>query len=291
VPARPSTAAPSPSAAPSSAAPTTAAASKAAPSPSASRSHVAAVPRSVSAKKGAATWQFSGITTALKESGVSWYYTWGSGNGGIDAPAGVQFVPMVWGASDVTTGTLDQVRGEGSALLTFNEPDMSSQANMTPQQALALWPKLEATGMELGSPAVATGAATPNGWLDQFMQGARSKGYRVDFIAVHWYGSDFSTPDAVSQLESYLAAIHARYGLPIWLTEYALIDFSGATSYPTAQQQTSFVTASTRMLQSLAYVQRYSWFAFPATTPGQTGMFQPGGAPNTLGDAYEEAGD
>ncbi|HEV2635217.1 MAG TPA: sigma-70 family RNA polymerase sigma factor [Actinocrinis sp.] len=246
-----------------------------------------------SAKKGAATWSFSGSETAFRESGVSWFYTWGADHSGITAPAGVQFVPMIWGAASVTTGNLATAKQDSTsgALLGFNEPDMSSQANMTPQQALALWPQLMSTGLELGSPSVASGAATPGGWLDQFMQGARSKGYRVDFITVHWYGSDFGPAAATSQLEQYLQAIHTRYGLPIWLTEYALIDFSGGTSYPTAQQQAAFVTSSAKMLQGLSWIQRYSWFAFPATTPGQTGLFSPGGAPTPMGSAYIAAGE
>jgi RNA polymerase sigma factor (sigma-70 family) len=244
------------------------------------------------AKKGAATWSFSGIDTAFQESGVSWYYTWGADHSGITAPAGVQFVPMIWGAASVTASNLATAEQDsGGALLGFNEPDVSNQSNMTPQQALALWPQLMSTGLELGSPSVAADAATPGGWLDQFMQGARSKGYRVDFIAVHWYGSDFNSADATSQLEQYLQAIHTRYDLPIWLTEYALINFSNGTSYATTQQQSAFVTSSTVMLQSLSYVQRYSWFAFPATTPGQTGLFSPGGAPTPMGSAYIAAGE
>ncbi len=128
---------------------------------------------------------------------------------GVTAPAGVSYVPMIWGAANVTSATLSQVSQEGRILLGFNEPDLASQSNMTVAQALDLWPKLMATGMTLGSPAVAAGAATPGGWLDQFMAGAKTRGYRVDFITVHWYGGDFSTGPAVQELESYLQAIYA----------------------------------------------------------------------------------
>ncbi len=83
-----------------------------------------------------------------------------------------------------------------------------------------------ATGMTLGSPAVASNAATPGGWLDQFMQGAKARGYRVNFITVHWYGGDFDTGPAVSELQSYLQAIYDRYHLPIWLTEFALTNYA-----------------------------------------------------------------
>ncbi|HEX3515314.1 MAG TPA: glycoside hydrolase family protein, partial [Trebonia sp.] len=207
------------------------------------------------------------------------------------APASVSYVPMIWGAADVTSATLSQVGQEGRVLLGFNEPDLGSQSNMSVSQALGLWPKLMATGMTLGSPAVASGAATPGGWLDQFMAGAKARGYRVDFIAVHWYGGDFDTGPAVQQLESYLEAIYARYHLPVWLTEFALTSYSGGTaSFPAEAQQAAFLTAATKMLDGLSYVQRYAWFALPTSAgSGTTGLFNPGPAVTQVGEAFESA--
>jgi hypothetical protein len=201
----------------------------------------------------------------------------------------VQFVPMIWGAASVTSATLSRVAHEGRYLLGFNEPDLHSQSNMTVGQALGLWPQLMATGMRLGSPAVAAGGATPGGWLDSFMKGAAARGDRVNFITLHWYGGDFATGPAVSQLESYLQAVYARYHLPIWLTEFALANFSGASpSFPTQGQQASFLTAATTMLQRLPYVQRYAWFALPVTaTDGSTGLFRAGGVATQVGRAFE----
>ena len=239
-------------------------------------------------KKGVAAWAFSGVSSALAKSGASWYYTWAPGHSGIGSPNGVGFVPMIWGAGSVTAATLRQVRHEGHYLLGFNEPDNSGQSNLTVRHALALWPRLMATGMKLGSPAVATDAATPGGWLDRFMHGARASGYRVSFIAVHWYGGDFATGAAVGQLRTYLEAIHARYHLPIWLTEFALIRFGSTTSFPSPRQQAAFVTAAARMLQGLSFVQRYAWFALPATSgDGSAGLFRPGAVATTAGRAFE----
>jgi hypothetical protein len=209
---------------------------------------------------------------------------------GVASP-GAQFVPLIWGASSVNAADLATAKDTGSPyLLGFNEPDNSAQSNMTVSQALGLWPQLEATGMQLGSPAVSTGAATPGGWLDQFMAGAKADGYRVDFITLHWYGGDFDTAAAVSQLEQYVQAVYDRYHLPIWLTEYALINFSaGGPQYPTQAQQAAFVTASTEMLDSLSYVQRYAWFALPATSGSPTGLFSAGPVVTQVGQAFETA--
>ena len=249
-----------------------------------------AAPAVTGSKKGVSAWSFTGVDSALSLSGADWYYTWSTQHPGIDAPARVGFVPMIWGAGSVTPAALAQARSEGPYLLGFNEPDMASQSNMTVSQALSLWPQLMATGDILGSPAVATGAATPGGWLDQFMSGAKARGYRVNFIALHWYGGDFDTTQAVDQLQAYVQAVYDRYHLPIWLTEYALINFSGGTSYPTGPQQAAFVTASTRMLTALPYLQRYAWFALPGTAgqPG-TGLFTNGPVATDAGLAFEQA--
>jgi len=245
----------------------------------------------MTAQKGVSTWNFTGVDQALAESGATWYYNWGASPSGIAAP-GVSFVPMIWGAANVTTSTLDEVRQEGSVLLGFNEPDMSSQSNLSVEQALNLWPKLMATGMTLGSPAVSAGAATPGGWLDQFMQGAKARGYRVNFITVHWYGGNFDTAAAVSELQQYLQAIYDRYQLPIWVTEFALTNFSGATpTFPTPSQQAAFVSAAASMLAGLPYVQRYAWFALPVSAgSGTTGLFSSGPVATPVGRAFEAAG-
>lgn len=246
------------------------------------------------AKKGVSAWVFNGVDRALAKSGASWYYTWATSHPGIANPRGVSFVPMIWGPGSVTTASLQQVKREGRYLLGFNEPDNAGQSNMTVSQALNLWPRLMATKMTLGSPAVATDAATAGGWLDRFMHGARARHYRVNFITVHWYGGDFRTKPAVGELKSYLKAIHARYKLPIWLTEFALIRFAGAVTFPTARQQAAFVTAATSMLQKLSYVQRYAWFALPASPgpsgDGTAGLFRPGAIATAAGRAFEAAG-
>jgi hypothetical protein len=198
---------------------------------------------------------------------------------------------MIWGPGSVTAQALSQAKAAGPYLLGFNEPDLSSQSNMTVDSALSLWPQLESTGSTLGSPAVASGGATAGGWLDRFMSGAAAKGYRVDFITLHWYGSDFTTMNAVNQLQTYIQAVYDRYHKPIWLTEFALIKFAGGGSvYPTQDQQAAFVSASAQMLAGLSFVQRYAWFALPASdTADSSGLFRSGPSVTTVGKAFEAA--
>ncbi|MFF7334660.1 sigma-70 family RNA polymerase sigma factor [Streptomyces sp. NPDC008150] len=264
---------------------------KPAATPTATRRAAApAAPAVQGPRKGVGVWSFDGVNQALASSGAGWYYTWSTQHPGITTPAGADFVPMIWGSASVTDSALAQARANGPYLLGFNEPDMAAQSNMTVDQALALWPKLTATGKIVGSPAVAFGADRAGGWLDRFMTGAAAKGLRVDFITLHWYGGDFRTPQAVDQLTSYVKAVYARYRKPIWLTEYALIDFSNGTSFPSPSQQAAFVTASTKALDALPYLQRYAWFGLGADPSApSSGLYTNGTTPTEAGTAFRAA--
>jgi hypothetical protein len=96
----------------------------------------------------------------------------------------------------------------------------------------------------------------------------------------------------VKQLQSYVRATYARYHKPIWITEYALMNFSGSPKLPSAANQAAFVTKSIAMLGKLSYVERYAWFAFPTSKDGSdgTGLYRPGGVPTAAGRAYKAAG-
>ncbi|MGX6605036.1 glycosyl hydrolase [Micromonosporaceae bacterium Da 78-11] len=239
-------------------------------------------------KKGVSTWQFTGLTGAVKDVGAGWYYNWGTNNDSM--PAGAEFVPMIWDENVVTAANLAKVKTEGSTLLGFNEPDLAGQAEMTVEQALDLWPQLQATGMRLGSPAVAYGGDTPGGWLDRFMTGARQRNLRVDFIPLHWYGSDFSAA-ATNQFMGYVKAVHDRYQLPVWVTEYGLMNFSGTPRFPNTAQITAFIRTSTAQLQATSYVERYAWFSLPAVGDSvDYGLYRDATTPTEAGKAYRAAG-
>ncbi|MEV1014579.1 sigma-70 family RNA polymerase sigma factor [Micromonospora sp. NPDC049801] len=274
------------------ASPTVVASPSKAPSPSVrpSPSKAPVVPAVSSARKGVGVWNFAGASQALANSKAGWYYTWGTQHPGITTPKGAAFVPMIRSAENVNAGELARARAAGPYLLGFNEPDLPEQANMTVDQALDLWPQLMATGSKLSSPAVAWGGADPQGWLGRFMAGAEARGHRVDFIALHWYGGDFTTAAAVDQLRQYLQAVYQRYKKPIWLTEFALIRYDGGRQvFPSQEQQAAFLTAATSMLGQLSYVQRYAWFGLPATDKDKSGLFSDGSKATAVGRAFQAA--
>ncbi|GAB2616874.1 hypothetical protein Aab01nite_29900 [Paractinoplanes abujensis] len=278
----PTTVRPTPSPAPPSATPS--------PKPKPTTKAPVVVTAKASKKKGVGVWEFAAAKPALDDVGAAWYYNWSSNNKSMPGPADVEFVPMIWGKNNVNDATLAEAKREGDVLLGFNEPDMDGQAKMTVEEALADWPKLQATGMRLGSPAVAFGGDTKGGWLDRFMTGAEQKGYQVDFITLHWYGSDFSEA-AVNQFLGYVDAVHKRYGKPIWITEYGLMNFGGSPKYPTQAQLVTFIEGSTKGMQKRSFVERYAWFGLPAVGDSvDFGLYRDGNSPTEAGKAYKAAG-
>ena len=79
-----------------------------------------------------------------------------------------------------------------NTVLGYNEPDNSGQdayKNLNPpgsvSDAVSRMPDQLATGLRSGSPATTDGGKT--GWLYPFVAQADAAGYRVDFIAIHYY--------------------------------------------------------------------------------------------------------
>jgi len=242
-------------------------------------------------KKGACiTTKKQGWNTKVKKLNASWHYSWSSELQSLE-PDSVEFVPMIWGAWSDTAkvqSKLDAVKGwkqEGKVkyLLGFNEPDGKDQANMSVETALAYWPKLEAVGLPLGSPACVN---PTNDWMKAFMSEVENRSYRVDFICVHWYGGI-----NVANFLSRLKEIHEMYNRPIWITEFAPADW-GATSPETSKYSKleilNFMKEVLPALDDLDYVKRYAWFSASETTGplGNAALFNSANQLTALGEFY-----
>lgn len=240
---------------------------------------------------GVGLWEGSGVSRALADSAARWYYTWTPDHNGVDTPAGCEFVPMIWGRRDLTDDALRRARDNGSVLLGFNEPDVASQANMPVEAALATWPRLQSTGLRLGAPAVAIKGDLPGHWLDRFMTGARTLRYRVDFIPVHWYlppglRRNYSTDAAVEDLRKYLHAVHSRYGLPLWLTEFGLITYQHTADAMAPQAQADFLVAAAEMMTTIPFLERWAWFSLPPWPEGPDTALYVDGEPTVVGERF-----
>jgi len=162
---------------------------------------------------------------------------------------------MLWGlSSDNLNGwssTATKAIAAGStALLGFNEPDYSGQANLSPATAATGW----TTNMEpfagkakLVSPAVTNGGS-PMGltWLSSFISDCSS--CTIDAVAIHWYNGGDSTA-----FKSYIQEAYTAGGnRPLWITEFQA---SGTTD-----EQNTFLQEVIPFLDSSDMVERYAYF-------------------------------
>lgn len=216
--------------------------------------------------------------------GVAWAYDWQAVVPA--AQGGVEWVPMIRARRDMAR--LDRVPRDAGVLLTFNEPDEPRQAAMSVKAALAAWPRLMQTGLRLASPAPSQKQALgPKSWLGRFMAGAEARGYRVDFVAVHYY----STNGDVAAFRAFLEQVHADYGRPVWVTEWALADWAAPDRFSPAQQA-EFARAAILMMDALPWVERHAWFSLYDGADGwhlRSHLIDRDTRPTPLGRLFTEA--
>lgn len=209
---------------------------------------------------------------------VSWSYNWASTeSGNLD---GVEYVPMMWGTNSVSNFA-SQV-GSATHVLSFNEPDLSSQSNIDPVTAA----KLHVQGMQslvgkvqIGSPAVTNGAGTSPAmgvdWLSQFFKACGSD-CPVDFVAYHWYAGSGDIAYFKQHTQDIINVANQNGVSKVWLTEFQPTDGD-------ASAQAAFMQEAVAFLESTAAVERYA--AFMASD----GTMLTGNSLNTVGKAYADA--
>lgn len=220
-----------------------------------------AVLQSKSAKRGVAF----GFTTEadydLLMPSISWCYNWASGGQNKMSKLeqyGVEYNPMCWNgnfSADNIVEKFSSVYPSSTALLAYNEPNLTDQANMTPAQAATYWPEVlsivERTGKRLVSPAMNWGTLSgwSDGvkWLDSFFQQSGVSVDDVDAIAVHVYMS--SATALMGDIERY-----KKFGKPIWLTEFC--NWQAGSE----EAQMKFMSHCFNALEQDDDVERYAWF-------------------------------
>jgi regulation of enolase protein 1 (concanavalin A-like superfamily) len=206
--------------------------------------------------------------------GTSWFYKWSYDVplGQNPTPARGEYVPMCWGAGATDQSDTDAIltMDEVSHLLAFNEPDncngQSGQWNnlCDVPTAVGYYNHLHKTGLRLGTPATREGqAGGANDWLTYFVDQSEAVGHRIDFIALHWYdwgGNPAATPNEdptliLRRFKRYLSNAFHRYDRrPLWITEW------NANINRVTAVQDGFLQLALPYLESIGYVERYSYF-------------------------------
>lgn len=200
-------------------------------------------------------------------------------------------------AKGTTDDAASNITSSPRHVLGWNEPDVGSNG---PDSATAIsaWPSAYSAlsnggNCRIGSPAPAHTTLQSGDWFYDFMQGINNQ---VDFIALHYYSPSFSdVAGGVAELQKYIEGVYAVYNKPIWLTEYAMVDFtSTGSSYgsvPGEDVQQDFMKQSVQMLDQLVsqgIVERYAWFALPqSSAQPASNLMDSDGQLNALGQVYK----
>ncbi|KIM47691.1 glycoside hydrolase family 128 protein [Hebeloma cylindrosporum] len=205
---------------------------------------------------------------------ISWQYNWANIPPDYLATSNVTYIPMQWGAANVDTFA-DDVKAQGaSTILTFNEPDYLNESNIPPDQAAKLWLQfiepLKASGVRLGGPAV-TASGRP--WLNSFFQACNN--CTIDFLPLHWYGT------GTEGFYGYIWDVHTQFPqYPIWITEYA-------ETSPNDTVVFEFMNQTMVYLDSLDWIERYSWFGYFRPRPDvHYNLLRGDGGLTPLGELY-----
>ncbi|MCU0388520.1 MAG: glycosyl hydrolase, partial [Chitinophagaceae bacterium] len=214
---------------------------------------------------------------------VDWFYDWGALD--VTLPTR-EYAMQAWGrqaASNPANIANYIAKPDVTHLLSFNEPDNSTQANIPVADAIPLHKLLSATGLRLGSPAPTESEAFV--WLRDFMAGTRAQNIKVDHIVIHWYdwgnwnstGNTAPTPQSVfNRFTAYVNRVYSIYGKPIWIKEF------NANRNTTSATHEGFIALALPWLEQQPFIERYAYFFPPAHPPVDgNGVITP------IGQAYK----
>ena len=193
-----------------------------------------------------AQWAQPQATDAVKV-GANWYYNWHyvADFGGVTQD-GAEYAPMVWGKAIPRDLPCPE---NGSPLLWLNEPDLGSQANATPQQAVTMLlalqdrcPTARLVGPHMSSERHAFT------WLASFWQLWGETGQPFSStIGVHVYNH----PRPSEWIDAIYGSV-SGYAGTVWVTEFA---------YCGPRDRVATFTAMVDAFERDSRVERYAPFA------------------------------
>lgn len=206
---------------------------------------------------------------------VSWTYNWGQYD---DSGTNLEFCPTLWGlkldfAETWPANAQKAIDAGSKCLFSFNEPELDSQANMSPE--LSAQKHIELLNpfsgkARIGTPAITNGGGPDHGigWLQRYFT-ACGGSCAVDFVNVHIYGVDTNT------FLSHLLDVHTAFNKPVWITEFA---FDGSDDQINSQLETVIDQIETNSTYS--FVERYAYFMV------QDGTMIHGNTPSAYGNTF-----
>ena len=124
--------------------------------------------------------------------------------------------------------------------------------------------------------------------MRDFMKAADKRGYRVDYIGVHWYGG--ASPIAFKQR---MMDIYKAYGQrPLLITEFALADWGAKTPEEnsiTQEDVLAFMQNVLPWMEQQNWIAGYAWFSFEIDDPNgcSSALFDDDGNLTASGRFYQ----
>ena len=213
-------------------------------------------------------------------------------------PAKVTYCPTYWGTSKKAAWTQAK-KTLGNTIppvvLGFNEPDIASQANMSPNVAAQVFfdeitVPFGRRGSNVVSPAIVWDV---NNWLVPFMARCGQLGCGIDAIGQHIYvGLNGNVDAAVESVKKQITTVYSRFGMPIVLSEIGLTQAGGGSD----AQINDFVTKVGRYLDGTDYVLAWALAAVFRKGDGWDGylnsnmaFYNADGSLSSLGRRYMDA--
>ena len=205
---------------------------------------------------------------------ITWGYNWGSSSSGLSSK--VNYIPQLWSGSNTFTDSWSAnaqaaIESGSTHLFSFNEPDLGSQANMSPSEAAAAYKTYMqpfAGKAKLCAPAVTNGGGSMGlTWLQNFMDACTD--CTIDCVNVHWYDSAENTKYFTDHVTN---ATTVSGGKPVFVSEF------GATG--SDEQIGDFLGTVMKWMDGESSVAGYSYFMV------SEGMLVSGGEPSTYGQVY-----
>ena len=236
--------------------------------------------------------------------GVSWYYNWHFEPAGAGTPpqgVPLHFIPMVWGDRPESLEGVKKYLAGGNkprVVLGINEPNLSEQAFMSPQQAANLYGRIKAITepykipvsgpqMSIGSPPdMSIKALDPIEnkeltytfmvpYMKAFLHYADQAKIEVAAVGIHPYMNQWG-------LKGITEMTFKEFNRPIWVTEFNASDESISMD-----DTRTYLIQAADFLERTSYVEGYAFFKERAVGHSKISLLadEPGKL-TPLGEAY-----
>ena len=227
-------------------------------------------------KKGLGLASDMGRSISLKDMGVAWYYNWGENPSGGDQYKGVDYVPMIWKETNANNfiKRVNNAKNKGyKEILTFNEPDLGDQCNMSVDDVYNVWQGIDNFNgnISISSPVTAVWPQASGGWFQPFMSKLTGNDYKPDFISIHCYPDDYGGAGMARWfVEEVVDWTWNQYHIPIWITEFST---KGSVTATGGNGTKEFWETVMPLLDEREYVERYAGFCFNAAYMPNCGLW------------------